>query len=68
MPYVWWHSECDSLCHAFSTQQVVVDRYEAACMRYVPPDLLLREATGPLCVPCLLRVGQLNRSITIAMP
>ncbi|CCH28101.1 hypothetical protein BN6_07720 [Saccharothrix espanaensis DSM 44229] len=57
MPYVWWHSGYDSLCHAFPSTQPSEAYFEAACTHSVPPEHLLREPNGPLCVPCLIKVG-----------
>ncbi|MCE6994446.1 hypothetical protein LZG04_06440 [Saccharothrix sp. S26] len=55
--YVWWHSGYDRLCHAFSTRQASAAYFEAACTHSVPPEYVVRERSGTLCVPCLVEVG-----------
>ncbi|XVV04630.1 hypothetical protein ACQPW3_04230 [Actinosynnema sp. CA-248983] len=57
MTYVWWHSGYDSLCHAFSPQQASEAYFEAVCTHSVPPEQLVREPQGTLCVSCLIKVG-----------
>ena len=59
MPYVWWHSGYDSMCHAFVDVGVEGDRafYEAVCEHSVPVERLEREQCGHLCVMCLIKVG-----------
>ncbi|WP_077008175.1 hypothetical protein [Saccharothrix sp. ALI-22-I] len=57
MPYVWWHSGYDRLCHAFPVRQASEVYFEAACAHSVPPDLVVRTPGGALCVPCLVEVG-----------
>ncbi|MCC8245396.1 hypothetical protein [Saccharothrix luteola] len=57
MPYVWWHSGYDRLCHAFAVDQASEAYFEAACAHSVPPEHVLRSRTGALCVPCLVEVG-----------
>ena len=55
--YVWWHSGYDRLCHAFSVRQASEVFFEAVCAHSVPPEHVLRAASGTLCVPCLVEVG-----------
>ncbi|GAA0215625.1 hypothetical protein GCM10010492_11800 [Saccharothrix mutabilis subsp. mutabilis] len=57
MTYVWWHSGYDSLCHAFSPVQASEAYFEAACTHSVPPDKLVRDTQGALCMSCLIKVG-----------
>ncbi|MFE9743501.1 hypothetical protein ACFYOT_01205 [Saccharothrix saharensis] len=57
MTYVWWHSGYDRLCHAFSVRQASAAYFEAACAHSVPPEHVVRSASGTLCVPCLVEVG-----------
>ncbi len=60
MPYVWWHSGYDQLCHAFKAEHTaVMDRsfYEAVCEHSVPVERVEREQHGHLCVTCLVKVG-----------
>ncbi|NUT48595.1 MAG: hypothetical protein HOV94_15000 [Saccharothrix sp.] len=57
MPYVWWHSGYDRLCHAFSVDQASEAYFEAVCAHSVPPDLVVRSPSGTFCVSCLVGVG-----------
>jgi hypothetical protein len=60
MPYMWWHSGYDRLCHAFAVEQTTDDGrsyYEAACEHSVPLEHVEREQRGELCMVCLIKVG-----------
>ncbi|MDX8055727.1 hypothetical protein SK571_40665 [Lentzea sp. BCCO 10_0798] len=59
MPYVWWQSEYDLQCHAFSLDQTDGSRsfYEAVCEHSVPDERVSRAQAGALCMNCLIKVG-----------
>ncbi|MFI9011903.1 hypothetical protein ACIGNX_32160 [Actinosynnema sp. NPDC053489] len=57
MPYAWWHSGYDELCHAFAAEQRSEAFFEAACAHSVPPTLVVRSPSGALCPRCLVEVG-----------